>query len=174
VLRHSVCFALDALGLREDDARAITQTGGFAVPRWAGLQLHDARAGRHGRDLRGDPGSYGVTSGVAMHMQSRLRGVVDRSGAGPMADLAPAAHAADPLAIVEAPEGKATVATYTVLHGRDGGPERAVLICDLPGGAVATRCSTAGPRHWRGRGRRVDRAQRHPHACRWVNTPPLG
>ena len=26
------------------------------------------------------------------------------------------------------------MATYTVLHGRDGGPERAVLICDLPDG----------------------------------------
>ena len=28
----------------------------------------------------------------------------------------------------------ATVATYSVLHGRDGGPERALLVCDLPGG----------------------------------------
>jgi acetyl-CoA C-acetyltransferase len=26
------------------------------------------------------------------------------------------------------------VATYSVLHGRDGGPERALLICDLPAG----------------------------------------
>ena len=33
-----------------------------------------------------------------------------------------------------APEGAATVATYSVLHGRDGAPERALLICDLPGG----------------------------------------
>ncbi len=35
---------------------------------------------------------------------------------------------------MEAPEGTATVATYSVLHGRDGGPERALLICDLPDG----------------------------------------
>ena len=26
------------------------------------------------------------------------------------------------------------MATYSVLHGRDGGPERALLICDLPAG----------------------------------------
>ena len=26
------------------------------------------------------------------------------------------------------------VATYSVLHGRDGTPESALLICDLPGG----------------------------------------
>jgi acetyl-CoA C-acetyltransferase len=55
-------------------------------------------------------------------------------GVGPMPDVTPAAPTIGPLAIVEAPEGKATVATYTVLHGRDGGPERAVLICDLPEG----------------------------------------
>ena len=26
------------------------------------------------------------------------------------------------------------MATYSVLHGRDGEPERALLICDVPGG----------------------------------------
>ncbi len=26
------------------------------------------------------------------------------------------------------------MAAYTVLHGRDGAPERAVLVCDLPAG----------------------------------------
>jgi acetyl-CoA C-acetyltransferase len=36
--------------------------------------------------------------------------------------------------IVASPEGTATVATYSVLHGRDGEPERALLICDLPEG----------------------------------------
>jgi acetyl-CoA C-acetyltransferase len=36
--------------------------------------------------------------------------------------------------IVESPAGAATVATYSVLHGRDGEPERALLICDLPEG----------------------------------------
>jgi acetyl-CoA C-acetyltransferase len=85
--------------------------------------------------LRADPGSYGVTSGVGMHMQKHAYGVWSTDpGSGPLPDLAPAAPATAPLAIVEAPEGKATVATYTVLHGRDGGPERAVLVCDVPGG----------------------------------------
>ena len=30
--------------------------------------------------------------------------------------------------------GDATVAAYSVVHGRDGGPEWALLVCDLPGG----------------------------------------
>ena len=71
-----------------------------------------------------------------MHMQKHAYGVWSTDpGAGPKPNVAPAPPLADPLAIVEAPEGKATVATYSVLHGRDGGPERAVLICDLPGGS---------------------------------------
>jgi hypothetical protein len=27
------------------------------------------------------------------------------------------------------------VSAYSVVHGRDGGPEWALLVCDLPGGA---------------------------------------
>jgi acetyl-CoA C-acetyltransferase len=30
--------------------------------------------------------------------------------------------------------GSATVATYTVAHGRDGAPEWGLAVCDLPGG----------------------------------------
>jgi acetyl-CoA C-acetyltransferase len=33
--------------------------------------------------------------------------------------------------IVESFEGPATVASYSVVHGRDGSPESAVLICDV-------------------------------------------
>jgi acetyl-CoA C-acetyltransferase len=40
----------------------------------------------------------------------------------------------EPVGIVGSPSGPAKVATYSVLHGRDGQPERALLICDLPGG----------------------------------------
>ena len=37
--------------------------------------------------------------------------------------------------MVAAHEGPATVAAYSVVHDRDGGPARALLVCDLPGGA---------------------------------------
>ena len=71
-----------------------------------------------------------------MHMQKHAYGVwsTDPGAAVRSAEAAAAAPASGPLAIVESPEGKATVATYSVLHGRDGGPERALLVCDLPGG----------------------------------------
>jgi acetyl-CoA C-acetyltransferase len=89
--------------------------------------------------LRADPGSYGVTSGVGMHMQKHVYGVWSAApgtpagtGSGPSSPLASNGAVLD---IVESPEGAATVATYSVLHGRDGGPESALLICDLPDGA---------------------------------------
>jgi len=37
--------------------------------------------------------------------------------------------------LVPRADGEATVATYSVLHGRDGAPEWGALVCDLPGGA---------------------------------------
>jgi acetyl-CoA C-acetyltransferase len=131
----SVCFALDALGIGEDDGRAVTQTGGLPYHGGPGSNYMTHALAAMVETLRQDPGTYGLTSGVGMHMQKHAYGVWSTDpGSGPLADVASAPPEADPLAIVETPEGKATVASYSVLHGRDGGPERALLICDLPGG----------------------------------------
>jgi acetyl-CoA C-acetyltransferase len=85
--------------------------------------------------LRDDPGSYGVVSGVGMHMQKHVYGVWSTGPpAGVVADTAPYSAVETPVGIVGSPSGAATVATYSVLHGRDGAPERALLVCDLPEG----------------------------------------
>jgi len=131
----SVCFALDALGIGEDDGRAVTQTGGLPYHGGPGSNYMTHALAAMVETLRREPGSYGMTSGVGMHMQKHAYGVWSTDpGSGVVADPAPPVAAAEPLAIVAAPQGSATVATYSVLHGRDGGPERALLICDLPGG----------------------------------------
>ena len=49
------------------------------------------------------------------------------------------------MGIVGSPSGRATVATYSVLHGRDGEPERALLVCDLPGGGRCYAVLDGGP-----------------------------
>jgi acetyl-CoA C-acetyltransferase len=131
----SVCFALDALGISEDDTRAVTQTGGLPYHGGPGSNYMTHALAAMVETLREDPGSYGVTSGVGMHMQKHAYGVWSTDpGAGTVPDLAPTPPTEAPRAIIEAPEGQATVAAYTVLHGRDGEPERAVLVCDLSGG----------------------------------------
>jgi acetyl-CoA C-acetyltransferase len=75
-----------------------------------------------------------------MHMQKHAYGVWSTEpGRGAVADPVPYAAAEEPVAIAGSPSGPATVATYSVLHGRDGEPERALLVCDLPDGGREAR-----------------------------------
>jgi acetyl-CoA C-acetyltransferase len=130
----SVCFALDALGISEDDTRSLTQTGGLPYHGGPGSNYVTHSLAAMVETLRREPGSFGVTSGVGMHMQKHAYGVwsTDPGTGAPAPAPEPSPAVADPVAIVESPEGDGTVAAYSVLHGRDGGPERALLICNLP------------------------------------------
>ncbi len=144
----SVCFALDALGIDEDDRRAaaVTQTGGLPYHGGPGSNYMTHSLAAMTETLRRDPGASGMVSGVGMHMQKHAYGVLSTvPGTGVVADRPPVAAGAEAAAIVGSPEGPATVATYSVLHGRDGSPERALLVCDLPGGGRAYAQLEGGP-----------------------------
>ncbi len=133
----SVCFALDGLGVAEDDPRAaaVTQTGGLPYHGGPGSNYVTHSMAAMVETLRSDPGSYGVVSGVGMHMQKHAYGVWSTApGDRVVTDPAPYRAAAAPVGIVASPEGKAIVASYSVLHGRDGRPERALLVCDVAAG----------------------------------------
>jgi acetyl-CoA C-acetyltransferase len=135
----SVNFALDAIGVAEDDPRGVTQTGGLPYHGGPGSNYMTHSIAAMAETLRADPGTFGVTSGVGMHMQKHAYGLwsTEPGGALPLiAPVAPAGPAGDGAAtsIVESPDGTAVVATYSVLHGRDGGPDSSVLVCDLPDG----------------------------------------
>jgi acetyl-CoA C-acetyltransferase len=133
----SVCFGLDALGIAESDARAatVTETGGLPYHGGPGSNYMTHSLAAMAERLRSDPGSHGVVSGVGMHMQKHAYGVWSTDpGAGVVGDPTPYVASGAPVEIVGSPSGPATVATYSVLHGRDGEPEKALLICDLPGG----------------------------------------
>jgi acetyl-CoA C-acetyltransferase len=131
----SVNFALDALGLSEDDPRGVTQTGGLPYHGGPGSNYMTHSIAAMAETLRADPGSYGVTSGVGMHMQKHAYGLWSTAPGVVRTERATTLRPpAIPTLIVESPEGTATVATYSVLHGRSGEPESAALVCDLPGG----------------------------------------
>jgi acetyl-CoA C-acetyltransferase len=136
----SVCFALDTLGLAEDDARGVTVTGGLPYHGGPGSNYMTHSLAAMAESLRSDPGSYGVVSGVGMHMQKHAFGVWSTTPPSRTADVGSGTAAEAPgtatgsVGIVGSPSGEATVAAYTVLHGRDGTPDRAVLVCDLPDG----------------------------------------
>jgi acetyl-CoA C-acetyltransferase len=137
----SVCFALDALGIAEDDARAhaVTQTGGLPYHGGPGSNYVTHSLAAMTEALRTDAGANGVVSGVGMHMQKHAYGVLSADpGPGVVADPAPYEAGQGPRPIVAPPDGAATVAAYSVLHGRDGSPERALLVCDVAG--AEARC----------------------------------
>ncbi|MEX2256144.1 MAG: acetyl-CoA synthetase [Acidimicrobiia bacterium] len=139
----SVNFAKDALGITDDDARPLTVTGGLPYHGGAGSNYMTHSIATMADVLRADPGSYGMVSGVGMHMTKHVFGVYSTEPG----DVAPpeqaavraALDAAPTPAIVERHDGEATVAAYSVVHGRDGEPEWAALVCDVPGGRAYAR-----------------------------------
>jgi acetyl-CoA C-acetyltransferase len=132
----SICFALDALGLSEDDRRGVTETGGLPYHGGPGSNYMTHSLAAMAEALRADPGSFGMTSGVGMHMQKHAFGLWSTQP-GPVSPPPAPKTAAWPKLIADVAEGSATVATYSVQHGRDGEPASALLLCDLPAGGRA-------------------------------------
>jgi acetyl-CoA C-acetyltransferase len=139
----SVNFGRDALGIADDDPRPLTVTGGLPYHGGAGSNYMTHSIATMADVLRADPGSFGLVSGVGMHMTKHVFGVYS-TDPGPVAPPEQrAVHerlaATPPTPIVERYDGDGTVAAYSVVHGRDGRPEWAVLVCDVPGGRAYAR-----------------------------------
>jgi acetyl-CoA C-acetyltransferase len=129
----SLHFAADALGIGPTDGRGLTVTGGLAYHGGpaSGYLTHSIAA--MVETLRADPGALGLVSGVGMHMTKHVFGVYSTEPR----DLVPPPAVSPPekVPVVAAHDGPATVAAYSVVHERDGRASRALLVCDLPGGA---------------------------------------
>lgn len=134
----SVNFMRDALHLDATDARPFTVTGGLPYHGGAGSNYLTHAIAEMVRVLRADPGSYGLVTGVGMHMTKHVAAVycsepgpaLVPDGSAPPASVTPAS-----VPIVDRYEGAAVVATYSVVHGPDGAPVWGLAVCDLPGGA---------------------------------------
>ena len=140
----SVHLACDALGLAPDDPRGLTVTGGLPFAGGAGSNyvLHSIAAMVD--VLRTDPGSLGLLSGVGMHLTKHVYGLYSTtpppSGCVPLPEEAAVQARLDatpPTAIVDRHSGPATVASYTVAHGRDGAPAWGLVLADVADGARA-------------------------------------
>jgi acetyl-CoA C-acetyltransferase len=134
----SVNFARDALGLSTGDRRPLTVTGGLPYHGGAGSDYMAHSIATMADVLRRDPGSYGLVSGVGMHMTKHVYGIYS-TVPGPVtppdeARVHAVVDAAGKRAIRDVYDGAATVAAYSVVHGRDGEPEWGLVVCDLPDG----------------------------------------
>lgn len=144
----SVRLGCDALGLAVDDPRGLTITGGlpYAGGPASGYLTH-AIASAFDR-LCTAPGRTLVT-GVGMHMAKHVAAVWSPQwGAGappPGPDaLRSEVDAGQPRRdVLTTFSGPATVCAYTVAHGRDGAPEKGLLVLDTADGRALARVHDA-------------------------------
>jgi len=135
----SLHFACDALGIGVGDARGVTVTGGLPYHGGPASGYLTHSVAEMVERLRTHPDTAGLVSGVGMHMTKHVFGIYGTSPAAvrpPDTETVQAAVDRVGLtAIVAEHDGDATVSAYSVVHGRDGSPEWALLVCDLPSGA---------------------------------------
>ena len=139
----SVLFALDALGIGADHRLApFTVTGGLPYAGGAGSNYLLSSVATLADRLRDGTGSTGLVSGVGMHLTKHAVAVL---GTEP-GEVRPAPPDPGPVTrrpIIDVHHGPATIAAYTVHHGRDGQPTDAVLVCDVGDRSEGTRCYAA-------------------------------
>lgn len=130
----SVLFACDALGIDPAiDPRSLTVTGGLPYHGGPGSCYGLHALATMAEVLRSDPGSYGLVSGVGMHMTKHSFGVWSTEPGRPApGDVGPEAQATKD--VRDTATGPATVAMYTVVHDRAGEPAWGLAVCDLPEG----------------------------------------
>ncbi len=131
----SVNFARDVLGITSGDSRPLTVTGGLPYHGGAGSDYMTHSIATMVEKLRSDPDSYGMVSGVGMHMTKHVYGIYSTQPGDvepPNQESIQSRLDSQPQCnIVENYNGEATVATYSVIHSRDGEIDKAVLVCDV-------------------------------------------
>jgi acetyl-CoA C-acetyltransferase len=142
----SIHFACDALGITPADTRPLSVTGALPYHGGPGSGYMTHSIAQMTRVLRADAGSTGLVSGVGMNMTKHAFGVYSTEPA-PVVEpdgerVQHALDAAGTVEIAETCDGEGDVAAYSVVHGRDGAPEWALLICDVADGVRAYARST--------------------------------
>ncbi|MEO7667071.1 MAG: acetyl-CoA acetyltransferase, partial [Dehalococcoidia bacterium] len=136
----AVQFGLDALGLRTDEPRDITVTGGLPYFGGAGNNYVMHSVSATVERLRANPGQKALLTGLGWFATKHSAGVYsttppagDWMRTDPDVDQAPVEAMPGPVT-TDAPDGAATVETYTVGFGRDGEPEIGIVVGRLDTG----------------------------------------
>jgi acetyl-CoA C-acetyltransferase len=133
----SLHFARDALGIDADDPRPLTVTGGLPYHGGPGSNYCAHSIATMVEKLRAEPGAFGLVSGVGMHMAHHVFALYSTTPGPVTPPDAPVVQkrvdAAPRRTLRDTALGPATLAAYTVVHGREG-PRFGAAVCDLPGG----------------------------------------
>ena len=131
----AVEMACEMLDLAQDDPRGFTVTGGlpYAGGPASAYTLHSLTT--MAEVLREDRGSVGLVTGNGWYLTKHAASVW--SSEPPSGDDLPGTAHSEPMEhererapvpVVEAASGRGAVETYTVIYGRDGSPERGIVL----------------------------------------------
>jgi len=130
----AVHLGLDALGIKPDDPRPLTVTGGLPYAGGPGNDYVMHSVATMVQRLRPSPREYGLVTGLGWFATKHSAGVYSsRPPEGDWRRTDPAVDqreidAAKGPQFIEQAEGDATVETYTVIFNREGEPEQGIVI----------------------------------------------
>jgi acetyl-CoA C-acetyltransferase len=137
----AVQIARDMLGIAPDDPRPLTVTGGLPYFGGPGNNYVTHSIATMVERLRADRGRIGLVTGNGWYLTKHSAGVyssepprIEWHRTPPKIDQATVDAQPHPK-FTDAPDGAATIETYTVLFDREGAPERGIVIGRLPDGA---------------------------------------
>src|SRR3989454_4288967 len=137
----SVQMGLDALGLRPDDPRPLTVTGGLPYAGGPGNNYVMHSVANAVERLRRRPDEYALLTGLGWFATKHSAGVYGaRPPEGVWKRTPPAVDqkevdAMESPPFVEQAEGESRIETYTVVFNRDGEPEQGIVIGRLDNGS---------------------------------------
>ena len=126
----SLAFAQDALGITDD--RSLTVTGGLPYHGGPGSNYCTHSLAAMVENLRADPGSKGLVTGIGMHMTHHAAALLSTEPGELTVPGEPVAPEGVPVS--SGIGGTATIATHATTYSREG-PSWTALICDLPDGS---------------------------------------
>jgi acetyl-CoA C-acetyltransferase len=140
----AVQFARDALGLRHDDPRPISLTGGLPYHGGPSSNYMGHSISHLVDHLRANPSQAGMVTGVGMHMTkhvaaiySPIPGPIQWKGEERSTQQWRAPSTSPDVTVVDRADERCVLRAATVVHASDGSPDHAIAVCELPDG---TRC----------------------------------
>ncbi len=137
----AIQFARDALGLRDDDPRPISLTGGLPYHGGPGSNYMNHSISTLVGHLRSSNDTTGMVTGIGMHMTKHVAGIW--SSERPKHPLPPIDQpqqavledAENARPVVESMDGQVTIAAASVIHGPDGAPQGVIAIGESTDGS---------------------------------------
>lgn len=136
----AVQIARDMFGIALDDPRPLTVTGGLPYAGGPGNNYVMHSIAAMADRLRAQPGSKGLLTALGWYITKHSVGIYSTepperpfSRHDPGSEQAEVDALAGPEVVAEA-DGPAVIETYTVLHDRDGGPVRGIVVGRLRDG----------------------------------------